>query len=650
MPRPPKSPHPLRDIRSAAGNLTQTAFAELVGVSMPTIQALEGGKLKLTATLAARIAEATGCAEAELLKGSDGKARTVDGQKFTAASFQAWQTLKQRRSKPGGAAEGVSRWLQWLLEAAQQSSDGALVTARTQIIEAMERVRTKLNLEDFINRQLVPFQTVETLSTDVSSWKKVDLPRHLALGFHPSLPLGPRSRLTISLQTLPSWSPGTPPPAPSPTNMDLIPAGYFVIGLGTAGCKMARSWWQDLVREHGIDAQTGLALYGSATGNWQGYFRRVPQMTGADKYVPRAIFADLDNESIRNLASGNSDLFHTGAFFTDDQGSSNVFAGSEHPGANKLLNGVENILARHSQDIGGISGIFLMHSLEGGTGGGLAQQLLYRLKAKLPGCPLVSVCPIPDPDLSHSVTAPYNLALSLQAVEACTQLALVFDPHALQEQAVKLWKLPVREVETSPNLLISSMLCSFTSPLRFPGGDSAPVLLADWIYALTSGDSAGKTTFLWPEISPLQLRINPKRNVVTAAELVKSYSALLKSPSKKSLPRAALFLRARQAEDIWGTSKVLVGSEAKFRVTSTRTPNNFETLTLLTDAGGLGTRLEIFARQATQLLQRKAYLHWYEELGISDANLAEAVGRLSEVAQRLGQISAAQPKKCSEVQ
>ncbi len=602
---------------------------------MPTIQALEGGKLKLTASLAARIAEATGCAESELLKGSEGKARTVDGQKFTATSFQAWQKLKQRRSKPSGAAEGVSRWLEWLLEAAQKSGDGALVTARTQIIEAMERVRTKLKLEDSINRQLVPFQTVETLSTDIGSWKKIELPQHLALGFHPSLPLGPRSRLTISLQTLPSWSPGTPPPAPTPTNMDLIPAGYFVVGLGTAGCKMARSWWQDLAQEHGIDPQTGLALYGAATGNWQGFFRRVPQMNGPEKYVPRAIFADLDSESISQLASLNADLFHTGAFFTDEQGSSNVFAGSEHPGAQKLLTGIENILERHSQDVGGISGVFLMHSLEGGTGGGLAQQLLRRLKARLQPCPLVSVCPIPDPDLSHSVTAPYNVALSLQAVEMCTQLALVFDPTSLQEQAVKLWKLPVREVETAPNRLISSVLCSLTSPLRFPGGDSAPISLADWIQALTNGESTGKTTFFWPQFSPLQLRINPKKNLVTAAELVKSCIALLKSGHKKSIPRAALFLRTRQVEDIWGTSKILAGSEAKFRITSDRIPNGFETLTLLTEAGDLGARLEIFSRQATQLLQRKAYQHWYAELGISPTELAEAVEQLSELASRV---------------
>lgn len=350
---------------------------------MPTIQALEGGKLRLTPTLAARIAEATGCSEAELLKGKDGKARTVDGQKFSLATFQAWQNLKQRRSKPA-AAEGVSRWLQWLLEAAQQSGDAALTTARTQIIEAMERARTKLKLEDRISGQLLPFQSVETLSTEISQWKKIDQPRYQALGYHPSLPLGPRSRLTISLQTLPSWAPGTPPPSPCPTNMDLIPAGYFVIGLGTAGGRMARVWWQDLVREHGIDPQSGRALYGSATGNWQGFFRKVPQLSGPDKYVPRAIFADLDNDSIATLAKENAELFHSGAFFTDDQGSSNVFAGAEHPAAKKLLAGVTRMLERHSQDVGGISGVFLMHSLEGGTGGGLAQQLLQQMKASFP--------------------------------------------------------------------------------------------------------------------------------------------------------------------------------------------------------------------------------------------------------------------------
>ena len=365
------------------------------------------------------------------------------------------------------------------------------------------------------------------------------------------------------------------------------------------------------------------------------FFRKVPQLSGPDKYVPRAIFADLDNDSIATLAKENAELFHSGAFFTDDQGSSNVFAGAEHPAAKKLLAGVTRMLERHSQDVGGISGVFLMHSLEGGTGGGLAQQLLQQLKASFPACPLVSVCPIPDPDLSHSVTAPYNVALSLEAVETCTQMALVFDPHALQEQAVKFWKLPVREVETAPNRLISSCLCSLTSPLRFPGGDSAPLLLADWVQALTNESNPAATTYFWPEISPLQLRVSPKKPHATAEELVKSCGTLLKTDSKKPCPRAALLIRARQAEDIWGTSKVLVSSEAKFRVTPNRAPADFETLTLITESGNLGERLEIFARQATQLLQRKAYLHWYAELGITDAQLATAVGGLSAVAARL---------------
>ncbi len=632
MPRPPKHPHILRDIRALAGNLTQPALAQLVGVAAPTIQALENGKLRMTATLAARIAEATGVAAPELLKGGKGKALMLDGRKFTAASFQGWQLLQQRRTKSDAAAEGVSRWLQWLLEAAQSTGPSALASARTQIVEAMERVRVKLKLEDELNALFRPFQTVETYAGEVLAWKMLEVVRFQGLGYHSSLPLGPKTHLTVSLQSLPSWAPGTVPPGPTPTNMDLIPAGYFVIGLGTAGCRMAHGWWQDLVAEHGIDPQTGHALYGSATGNWQGFLRKVPQLHGLDKYVPRAIFADLDAESMRALTERNGDLFHSGAFFTDEQGSANVFAGATHAGAERIMKGLRAMLNRYTQDIGGLSGVFLLHSLEGGTGAGLAHQLLAQLKEGWPGCPVVSVCPIPDPELSHSVTAPYNVALSLQAVRDSAQAAFFFDPAVLQEQAQKLWKLPLRELENAPNLLISSMLCSITAPLRFPGGASAPLLLADWLQAISG--SAPAPAFFWPEITPLQARFTPKKLVVTAAEMVKASIPLWKGKVPPPA-RITLLLRARQAEDLWGTGKVLSGSEAQFRLSSRRNPQGFESMTILTEAGGLGARLQIFADQAAQLLRRKAYLHWYAELGLAETALEEAAGKLTSLAAQL---------------
>ena len=634
MPRPPKFYHPLREIRAAAGGLSQTAFAELVGVSMPTIQAIEGGKLRLTPKLAARIAEATGASETELLKGSQGKARTLEGTKYTAAAFQAWEATRQRRSKPQHHTSSLLQWCEWLLKAAQSSGDAALMKARTQLIESMERIRVSLGLEDTVNAELLLFQSVETYSAEISQWKKAQLPRIQRLGYHSSMPFGAKTRFTLSWQVTPSWSPGTLPPSPAPTTVDLIPAGYCVIGLGTAGCRMAEAWWKGLCRDHGILPENGQALHGSPTGNWQGFFRRVPQITEPDKYVPRAIFADLDQSSLQTIAMAGSDLYHPAAFCFGEQAIGNVFAGARHAGSRALVETVSKLLARQAQDVGGVSGVFLLHSLEGGTGGGLAQQLLGKLKSDLPASPVICVCPLPDPALGHSVTAPYNLALTLEAVSQGAQAVLLFDPQRLEEEAIRRWKVEPRDVENMPNRLIASGLCAFSGPLRFPGADAVPLLLPDWLRMVCGDRQSQELALLAPEISPLQAKLSAKSAIHTAEEIVKACTSACK-PNNSSLP-VTLLLRGRQAEDVWGTTR---GSgfllPEKFRITPQRSPEGFETCTFIQEARAEAARFHEFAIQASQLLERRAYLQWFDALQITESDLARAVSALRLVADRL---------------
>lgn len=638
MPRPPKVPHPLREIRALCGNLSQTAFAKLVGVSMPTIQAIEGGKLKITTKLAARMAEATGVSAEELLKGNLGKPISVNGQRFTLKTFRTWENLKQRRSKqltdqvPGQLAT----WMKWLMECAQSKHGSAGTQARTMLVETLEKICSKFDLTDQVNDRLLPFQVVETHSASVAQWKNSSNPRHQHLGYHAGLALKPSQRLTISLQSLPSWSPGTAPPSPIPTNMDLIPAGYFVVGLGTAGCRMAMAWWKSLCAEHGIDFQSGVALYGLATGSWQGFFSRTSQINEADKYVPRAVFADFDQVNLNQLSAASRELFPKSAFLYGEKQTGNVFAGASAAGTKEMVQGIDRLLERQSHDVGGISGVFVMHSLEGGTGGGLGQQVLKRLKSSRPACPIITVSPVPEPALGHSVTAPYNLALTLETVITCANLGLFFDPISLQEEAVKLWKMDIREVENTPNQLMANVLSAFTAPLRFPGSDSQPLLLPDWLRQVMGCESPSGTVLVQPEFRPLQTKFHGKSPTATAEEMVGAFSSLLR-PAKFSTPGPlTVLLRARQAEDIWGTSRAL-SSELKenFRISPHRIPDHFENITVLSEARNLATRLAIFADQAEQLIGRKAYLHWYTALNIDEAEIVRAVTTLRQTANRL---------------
>lgn len=601
---------------------------------MPTIQALEAGKLRLSEKLAARISQATGTSESELLKGLSGKLKTIDGKPFSRSTFDAWQAHRLSRNPAPADQASLLRWTQLLLQAAENKK---APNSSRLMIEALELVRSKLDLSDSVNDLLMAFQHVETHTADVREWKKEDRPRILSLGYHPSLPLPPACRLTLSLQTTPSWSPATAPPIPAPTNVDLIPAGYFIIGLGTAGCRMAEVWWGSLCREHGIDSQTGHALHHSPTGSWQAFFRKVMQIDGSEKYVPRAIFADFSETDLALLVERSGELFHPSALLFGKSSSANVFLGAKDPVANSMVETMLNLLQRHSHDTGGISGIFLCHSLEGGTGGGLACQALHAFEKSLPAVPVVCVCPLPDPDLGHSVTAPYNIALTMAAIQKKAKLTLLFDHRAMEVAAAKHWKWPIQNVEKSPNFLISEAMSAFSAPLRFPGSDSPPIRLPEWLHSILGPDE-GVTRYLMPVLSPLQQILGSKKGKLTSADLLKSCVPLLKSLGGK--PRhVTLLLKARGLEDIWGSTLLQTAKTPKYyRVSSERGTGRQESVTLLKDAGNFGQRLEGFAKQAQQLLKRQAYLHWYLNLGYTESDISKSVDELLRTACEISQL------------
>ena len=73
----------------------------------------------------------------------------------------------------------------------------------------------------------------------------------------------------------------------------------------------------------------------------------------------------------------------------------------------------------------------------------------------------------------------------------------------------------------------------------------------------------------------------------------------------------------------------------KFRITQNRSPEGFETFTIVQEACGAAARFREFAIQASRLLEMRAYLAWFEALQITESDLARSVSALRLVAGRL---------------
>lgn len=210
MPRPPTYRHPLREIRTQTDYNSQPRFAELVGVSAATIQAIENGKLTLSRRLAMRIRTATGADHRELMKGAKGRPITVYGKRYTKEFFDRWILRRDRGGTGGGGyAEQSKFWADVLLGAASQKRGAEARAVHFAIAEALDEIAAECDLEEELAGQLRAYQTVEQIGLTVEEWERLPEEQRERFGF----PAGGGglerdTRLSIGLQLAPAWNPG----------------------------------------------------------------------------------------------------------------------------------------------------------------------------------------------------------------------------------------------------------------------------------------------------------------------------------------------------------------------------------------------------------------------------------------------------------
>ena len=186
----PAPKHPLRIIRDATPCASAAEFAQLLGVPAAAVTAAERGKSAPTARLAALVHEATGADPAALLAG---RALTLQGRRYTAESFAAWQ------HSPAQKSERARR------EAQQRAhADGWRAHFRGTDPATPAQIAAA---ED----TLVPWQTCEFASAPAPAWRKMPEPLQRLTGWSPALPFSSRTRLTLAVQSAPAWDPDAPP-------------------------------------------------------------------------------------------------------------------------------------------------------------------------------------------------------------------------------------------------------------------------------------------------------------------------------------------------------------------------------------------------------------------------------------------------------
>ena len=240
------------------------------------------------------------------------------------------------------------------------------------------------------------------------------------------------------------------------------------IHVGQAGCQLGNACWELYCLEHGIQPN-GLIPGEKGTKSKNDSFSTFFSETGAGKYVPRAIYADLEPSVVDEVRTGPyRQLFHPEQLITGKEDAANNFARGHYTVGKTMLDQVTDRLRKLAEQCTSLQGFMLYRSFGGGTGSGFASLMMERLSADYGKKSKLEFSVYPAPQISTAVVEPYNSILTTHASMEHADCAFMVDNEAIYDICRKSLDIE-RPSYTNLNRIIAQVVSSITASLRFDG-------------------------------------------------------------------------------------------------------------------------------------------------------------------------------------
>ncbi|XP_055330883.1 tubulin alpha chain-like [Paramacrobiotus metropolitanus] len=239
------------------------------------------------------------------------------------------------------------------------------------------------------------------------------------------------------------------------------------IHVGQAGVQIGNACWELYCLEHGIspDGRMNKKEAGDGSDSFTTFFSE----TGAGKYVPRAVFVDLEPTVVDEVRTGAyKQLFHPEQLITGKEDAANNYARGHYTVGKEIVDVTIDRIRKLADQCTGLQGFLVFHSFGGGTGSGFTSLLMERLSVEFGKKSKLEFCVYPAPEVSTAVVEPYNSILTTHTTLEHSDCAFMVDNEAIFDICRK--KLDVeRPTYTNLNRLISQIVSSITASLRFDG-------------------------------------------------------------------------------------------------------------------------------------------------------------------------------------
>ncbi|CAG84425.1 DEHA2A02992p [Debaryomyces hansenii CBS767] len=242
------------------------------------------------------------------------------------------------------------------------------------------------------------------------------------------------------------------------------------INVGQAGCQIGNACWELYSKEHGIrpDGYLEDSSDSRPKGGEEGFSTFFSE-TGSGKYVPRALYVDLEPNVIDEVRTGAyKDLFHPEQLIAGKEDAANNYARGHYTVGREMLDDILDRVRRMSDQCDGLQGFLFTHSLGGGTGSGLGSLLLEQLSIDYGKKSKLEFAVYPAPQVSTSVVEPYNTVLTTHTTLEHADCTFMVDNEAIYDMCRRNLDI-ARPNFDSLNSLIAQVVSSVTASLRFDG-------------------------------------------------------------------------------------------------------------------------------------------------------------------------------------
>ncbi|NXE18955.1 TBA1A protein, partial [Ardeotis kori] len=240
------------------------------------------------------------------------------------------------------------------------------------------------------------------------------------------------------------------------------------IHIGQAGVQMGNSCWELYCLEHGIEPD-GIISSSASSVQVDSSFGTFFSETGSGKYVPRAIFVDLEPTVIDEIRSGTyRTLFHPEQLISGKEDAANNYARGHYTIGKEIIDSVADRARKMADQCSGLQGFLVFHSFGGGTGSGFTSLLMERLSVEYSKKSKLEFSVYPAPRVSTAVVEPYNSILTTHTTLEHSDCSFMVDNEAIYDICNRNLDIE-RPTYTNLNRLIGQIVSSITASLRFDG-------------------------------------------------------------------------------------------------------------------------------------------------------------------------------------